>query len=208
MRIGYTDSYTETELPVTKVLVCAGAWTPEVFQRLFPQASVKIPVGSLAGHSLAVKTPGPVSDVHYSVYCTIGNYSTELYSRPSGIIYIAGVNSPGMPLPPLATGAKAVEGSQAELKKIASALIKSDGDLEVVRSGLCFRPVTNSGLPILGRVPDDKLGMSTRSGAEGGVFVAAGHGPWGISLSLGTGKAMSELILGKDTSADIDALNI
>lgn len=113
-----------------------------------------------------------------------------------------------MPLPPLATGAKAVEGSLDELKKIASALIKSEGDLGVVRTGLCFRPVTNSGIPILGKVADEKLGMSTRSGAEGGVFVAAGHGPWGISLSLGTGKVMSELMLGKDTSADIDALNI
>ena len=101
-----------------------------------------------------------------------------------------------------------MEGSQDELKKIASTLIKSEGDLEVVRSGLCFRPVTNSGLPILCRVPDDRLGVSTRSGAEGGVFVAAGHGPWGISLSLGTGKVMRELMLGKDTSADIDALNV
>lgn len=193
---------------MTKVLICAGAWTPKVFQTLFPEANLKIPIGSLAGHSLAVKTPGPVSDVHHSVYCTIGTYSTELYSRKNGVIYIAGVNSPGMPLPPLATGAKAVEGSLDELKKIASALIKSEGDLGVVRTGLCFRPVTNSGIPILGKVADEKLGMSTRSGAEGGVFVAAGHGPWGISLSLGTGKVMSELMLGKDTSADIDALNI
>lgn len=208
VRIGYTDSSSETELPATKILFCAGAWTPEVIQTLFPKASLELPIGSLAGHSLAVHTPEPIGDVHHSVYCTIGNYSAELYSRVNGVIYIAGVNSPGMPLPPLATGARAVEGSLEELKKIASALIKSDGDLEVVRTGLCFRPVTNSGMPILGRVPDDKLGMSTRSGAEGGVFVAAGHGPWGISLSLGTGKVMSELILGKDTSADIDALDI
>ena len=167
-----------------------------------------MPIGSFAGHSLAVKAPGPVGDVHHSVYCTIGNYSTELYSRTNGVIYIAGVNSPGMQLPPLATGAKAIEGSLNELKEIASTLIKSDGDLEVVREGLCFRPITKSGMPVIGRISDDKLGISTRSGADGGVFVAAGHGPWGISLSLGTGKVMSELMLAKDPSADIDALGI
>jgi glycine/D-amino acid oxidase-like deaminating enzyme len=35
--------------------------------------------------------------------------------------------------------------------------------------------------------------VGTRGTREGGVFIAAGHGPWGISLSLGTGKVMSEI---------------
>jgi glycine/D-amino acid oxidase-like deaminating enzyme len=36
----------------------------------------------------------------------------------------------------------------------------------------------------------------------------AEHGPWGVALSTGTGKALSELILeGQVFSADIDALS-
>jgi hypothetical protein len=58
--------------------------------------------------------------------------------------------------------------------------------LEVLREGFCFRPVSRSGEPIISRVPDEKLGggMTTRHGGEGGVFVSAGHGPWGRFLIL------------------------
>jgi len=40
------------------------------------------------------------------------------------------------------------------------------------------------------------------------VFLAAGHGPWGISNSLGTGKVMSEMIEGQETSVDIRGLGL
>lgn len=82
--------------------------------------------------------------------------------------------------------------------------------LEVLRASLCFRPVTASGRPIIGRVPDAKLGKgwATYEGAEGGVFVAAGHGAWGIAQSLGTGKVMSELLEGLETSANVKALGL
>ncbi|POR33684.1 Uncharacterized protein TPAR_06122, partial [Tolypocladium paradoxum] len=52
VRIGYTDSSAETELPATRLLLCAGAWTPQVFASLFRGATVAVPVGRLGGHSL------------------------------------------------------------------------------------------------------------------------------------------------------------
>jgi glycine/D-amino acid oxidase-like deaminating enzyme len=40
-----------------------------------------------------------------------------------------------------------------------------------------------------------------------GLFVAAGHGPWGISTGPGTARLVSELILGRIAQADLpDAL--
>lgn len=75
--------------------------------------------------------------------------------------------------------------------------------------GLCFRPVTNRGTPILGRIPDERLGsIGTRGGSEGGVWLAAGHGPWGISLSLGSGKIMAEMIQGRSTSVSVSGLGL
>jgi glycine/D-amino acid oxidase-like deaminating enzyme len=53
------------------------------------------------------------------------------------------------------------------------------------------------------RVPDSELGGLT---TRGGVFVSAGHGAWGISQSLGTGLVLAEMMEGKPTSANIDAL--
>jgi len=65
----------------------------------------------------------------------------------------------------------------------------------------CYRPVTTDTMPIMGEWERD-------------VFVAAGHGPWGITLAPGSGIVMAELILadlqGKKapkTSADISGLS-
>jgi glycine/D-amino acid oxidase-like deaminating enzyme len=128
-------------------------------------------------------------------------------------IYIAGLNSSSIPLPNLATDSKIDPMSIGNLKKTAKRLLgtKLDAeDLEIVREGLCFRPATKKGVPIIARIPDKKLGagMKTRGGIEGGIFLAAGHGPWGISNSLGTGKVMAEMMMGKKTSVDISGLGL
>lgn len=73
----------------------------------------------------------------------------------------------------------------------------------------CFRPVTSSGRPIVARIPDEKLGdVKTKEGAQGGVFIAAGHGAWGISHAPGTGLVLSQLMQGKPTSANVEALEL
>lgn len=113
VRIGYTDSSAETEIPCTRLLLSAGAWTPGVFTALFPESDLRIPVSSLAGHSLVVRTPGFLEgdgEVRcHSVYCDLGDLAPEVYARREGVIYIAGVNSSAIPLPDLATAAKPQE---------------------------------------------------------------------------------------------------
>jgi glycine oxidase len=49
----------------------------------------------------------------------------------------------------------------------------------------CARPLSADGLPLLGRAP----------GRED-VFVAAGHGPWGVSLGPGSARLVADLVLG------------
>jgi len=50
----------------------------------------------------------------------------------------------------------------------------------------CARPLSADGLPLLGRAPghDD-------------AFVAAGHGPWGISLGPASARMVADLVLGR-----------
>lgn len=89
-----------------------------------------------------------------------------------------------------------------QLKDVAATLCgvaDKQNDLEMLREGLvsatlhvfrdsiltlaqCFRPVTSSGRPIISRVPDQKIGIQTLGGSDGGVFVAAGHGAWGKAV--------------------------
>jgi glycine/D-amino acid oxidase-like deaminating enzyme len=136
-------------------------------------------------------------------------------SRLGGGIYVAGLNSASIPLPDLPTDAQVSPASIDQLISTARAIIgpvKGAAEPEVLMERLCFRPVSSlgTGLPILSRIPDALLGGTIKTGAgpEGGVFLAAGHGPWGISHSLGTGKVMAEMMQGRATSADINELSI
>lgn len=208
----------EHKIPCTRLLIAAGAWTPKVYASLFPESRIDIPITSLAGHSLVVKSPRWTKEHEekgcHAVFSTTNDgFSPEIFSRIGEEIYIAGLNDSRIPLPELATQAKIDPKCVDALEKVAERLLGRDGtdvsDLEIVRKGLCFRPVTRNGNPIVSRIPDEDLGgIETKGGGEGGVFVAAGHGPWGISMGLGTGKVMQEMIEGGELSADVSRLGI
>ncbi|KAF1933094.1 FAD dependent oxidoreductase [Didymella exigua CBS 183.55] len=208
------------DLPCTRLLITAGAWSPRVFATLFPAAKTRIPICALAGHSLLVRNPffdpqerEKEKDVCHAVFATdtLG-FAPELFARVGGELYLAGLNSTNIPLPDVATDAVASEKAIAQLKTCARAMLADSGagrEMEVLREGLCFRPVTPSGRPLVTRVPDERLGgVRTRGGGEGGVFIAAGHGAWGISQGPGTGLVLAELMEGRPTSANIDALRL
>lgn len=89
----------------------------------------------------------------------------------------------------------------------ASDEVANENDLDVVREGLCLRPVAERGVPFVSRVEDSCLG-GLKTAREGGLFVAAGHGPWGISLSLGTGNVVADLIRGVKPAVDISRLGL
>jgi glycine/D-amino acid oxidase-like deaminating enzyme len=216
--IAYTDSSHEMDIPCTRLIIAAGAWSPEIFQTLFPDAKTKLPISSLAGYSLVLRSPRWTTEHEkkgcHAVFTTDeAGYSPEIFSRMGGEIYVAGLNSSSIPLPALATESKIEENAIKQLQTTSKRLLGLPGDvgdLEIIKKGLCFRPVTDRGTPILGRIPDKALGsgISTRGGRDGGVFLAAGHGPWGISMSLGTGKIMAEMVMGLKTSADVGGLGL
>lgn len=78
--------------------------------------------------------------------------------------------------------------------------VSNEDHVSSVHKALCYRPVTSRGYPYICSLEQLQLPH---------VFVMAGHGPWGISLGPGSGKAISELVLyGKATSANIDYLGL
>ncbi|PQE33654.1 FAD dependent oxidoreductase superfamily protein [Rutstroemia sp. NJR-2017a WRK4] len=217
IRVLDTATQIESDIPCTKILIAAGAWSPSVFSTLFPQSKLELPITSLAGHSLVVRAPDywnaddEGKGCHAVFASNEDEFSPEIFSRKAGEIYVAGLNSSTIPLPKLATGSKIEDESIRKLEKVTKQMLKVevDKELDVVRKGLCFRPVTNKGVPILARIPDTDLGgVNTRGAEDGGVWLAAGHGPWGISQSLGTGKVMAEMMQGKPTSADVSRLGL
>lgn len=182
-----TQSSTDQIIPCTTILFATGAWTPRAFRDLFPSSRLKIPISHLAGSSLVLKSPRWTTTHEpggcHAIFTTdAGGFSPEVFSRLGGEIYIAGLNSSSLPLPEVATDAKVRESDVEKLQTVGKRLLgleSGEDDLEVLRSGLCFRPVTDRGTPILARIEDRRLGgLKTEGGGKGGVFVAAGHGPW------------------------------
>lgn len=216
IRIQNVKIHQYLDIPCTRILISAGAWSPQVYKTLFPSSKLKIPVSSLAGHSLVVNSPRwqkhhEESGCHAIFTTDEQGYSPEIFSRTGGEIYVAGMNSETIPLPKTAQDAEIDDEVLMTLRTTAKRLLglpKMD-DLVEVRKGLCFRPVTKRGTPFLSRLQDSKLGgVRSRGSSEGGVFIAAGHGPWGISLGLGTGKVMSEMMKGEKLSADVSGLKL
>ena len=54
------------------------------------------------------------------------------------------------------------------------------------RARRCARPLSVDGRPLVGRVP-----------GTAGLWVAAGHGPWGISIGPATGRLIADLVAGR-----------
>ncbi|OAA60556.1 FAD dependent oxidoreductase [Niveomyces insectorum RCEF 264] len=175
---------------------------------------------------------------------TLG-YAPEVFSRVNGTLYMAGLNSQELPLPEMPTDEVPAPAQLAELLATCKMVLgiaekkaeeeKAEEEtmdhsvetpsLEIIRKGLCHRPVTPWGRPIVVRLGDERLqrGTSsssstgggcnrnrirTRPGAGGGVFVASGHGPWGISMGPGTGMVLAELAQERPLSADISGLGL
>lgn len=228
----------EETISCKSLVIAAGAWSPHVFQTLFPESKTKLPISSLAGHSLllkssrwplpaylspkttntgssAVEDPRQVSQaptchaLFTTSLATSTPYSPELFSRfssPSsisadttrnsparqeGYIYIAGLNSPTYPLPSDPTRRTLDPSSISALHSTADHLMGANS-YEVVRESVCWRPVATAkrkgGAPVIGC-------LEKAMGEEGkGVWIAAGHGAWGISLSVGTGYCLAESI--------------
>lgn len=231
------------EVECKNVVLAAGAWTPRVFETVFPQSKFRVPIEPLAGHSLVVKSPrykipfvnpsgsdlslGRSEWLCYSIYCNptpYWSYSPEAFARLARNgeteIWIGGLNDSTLPLPDLATDVKAMIDPESvkNLRRTTVQMVgglaagsgnygKNQDDLETIREALCFRPVSQRGSPLIGKIPESNLGLGMKTN-DGGVWIASGHGPWGITLSLGTGKVISEMLMGEKTSADVGALRV
>ncbi|KAJ6191049.1 hypothetical protein N7519_001070 [Penicillium mononematosum] len=234
VKIVSLDSMKESIIPCTNLVLSMGPWTPQVLRDLFPSSQVSFDITPLAGYSLVFRSPRHTLEHEKNVYR--GNshavftthlpscgFSPEIFLREGGEIYIAGLNNPSMKLPRRAEDTSQLfdPSEMQRLKHVAVRLMgllpkgmkeatedtANTDDLEIIREGLCFRPAGNTGVPTIGRVGDSSLG-GVKANPRGGVFIAAGHGPWGISLCLGTGKVVSEMIKKQKLSVDVSGLAV
>jgi len=72
----------------------------------------------------------------------------------------------------------------ARLRDAGAAWVPELRDAPVVSTRACARPQSRDGRPLIGELAE-------------GLHVAAGHGPWGMSLGAGSGRLVADALLGR-----------
>ena len=111
-----------------------------------------------------------------------GVVSVEVFPRVNGnTLVTAFSDQAALPLDPAAVTPD--PGEVDRLRVICQRLSPAFAAEKIIARQACFRPVTQDGLPLIGKVV----------GSEG-AYVASGHIVWGILNAPATGEALAELI--------------
>jgi glycine/D-amino acid oxidase-like deaminating enzyme len=120
-----------------------------------------------------------------------GSLTVEVFPRADGSTHVTAFSGQQpLPLDPAAITAEPDE--IARLMAICERLSPAFRAERIIARQACFRPVTQDGLPLIGKV----------AGSEG-VYVATGHNVWGILNAPATGEALAELIAGHRPRVDL-----
>ena len=181
-------------LEADAVVIAMGPWSILACQWLPLPA-----VYGLKGHSLVFRF-APAADpraLFVEIETADGEVETpEVMPRTDGTTYVCGLSGEA-PLPVDPAEVKTESGMPEKLRAMTSVFAPDLGASELLASQACYRPVTEDGVPLIGRVP----------GVDG-AFVATGHSVWGMLNGPATGETMAELIVdGAATSVDITLFN-
>jgi glycine/D-amino acid oxidase-like deaminating enzyme len=146
------------------------------------------------GHSLVFKTGDtvPAEALFLEYREASGDILTpELFPRADGTTWVCAISAPG-PVPVNPSDVAPDEGAHARLEAMCQNISPVLAAAPITARHVCFRPLTEDGLPLIGAVP----------GANG-AYVATGHSVWGMLNAPATGEAMTELIL-DGTARQID----
>ena len=156
-------------------------------------------VFGLKGHSLVFDTGSTVpAEALFLEYreATGDTLSPELFPRSDGTTYVCAISSQS-PLPADPSRVVPDEGAIERLEIMSDRLSPALDGAKILARQACFRPVTQDGLPLIGRI----VGLN-------GAFVATGHSVWGILNAPATGEAMADLIVhGASRNVDLSAFD-
>jgi glycine/D-amino acid oxidase-like deaminating enzyme len=167
-------------LDADAVVLAMGPWTSRAIHGLRLPA-----VHGLKGYSVTLAAPDVPAHALFVDYRLANGRALEpeIVPRPDGDVYVCGMADPA----PLPDSPEAVEVNDAACAVLAGAAGRVSTALAaatITRRQACYRPVTDDGLPLIGRVR-----------AVAGAYMATGHGPWGMLNAPATGQALAELIV-------------
>jgi glycine/D-amino acid oxidase-like deaminating enzyme len=151
------------------------------------------PVFALLGHSLRVELEEPLPPRVLFARLDPARHGVgelEIYPRADGNVVVAGLSRPARP-PAEPTAVGPDPGAAERLIAVARAVLPALARARRVEPRACLRPVSADGTPLLGPLP-----------GRPGLWLATGHGPWGILEAPATGELLADLVLGTTPRLD------
>lgn len=230
-----TPSPTSEIIPCSALVIAGGPWSANIFNNMFPQATVKLRMNTTwsAGNHVRVHNPHPEIPNEYanSIQIFFNNVlpdsnTMDITSFSDGSLYLGGWGAVPELLPEYADNVKPQEAEIDSLLNMARHYLSLEPNetMEAFDIGRCYRPLAVPNRPIITKVkwsllgyamdspkkasiyPVDRLGP--RPAVLGGLYINTGHNSDGVTLGPGSGKVMSELLLGQNPSVSVSALDI
>ena len=162
--------------------VCAmGSYAPRILNPI----GIRLPVYPVKGYSVTL----PVTDDAFAPQSTIMDETHKVAItrlgdriRVAGTAEIAGYSGR---LGPHATDT---------VRHVVSDLFPKGGDIDRAEGWTGLRPMTPDGTPVLGATQFPNL------------FLNTGHGTLGWTMACGSGRAVADVVLGKEPEIDFDGL--
>ena len=118
--------------------------------------------------------------------------TVEVFPRADGTTHVTAFSGQ-RPLPMNPADVKPDPDDIARLQALCERLSPAFRPERIMARQSCFRPVTQDGLPLIGKLPESE-----------GAYIATGHSVWGILNAPATGEALAELIdLGVAATTDL-----
>lgn len=172
-----------------KVLVAAGPWSPEVIDPNGTWRPIRPLWGSVVEIELA-NAPGHVLEqagISASIGAAAGEHGPR--NHDFSLVSVPGVSVVGSTF--LDEEPDPREWREPILR-FAARFVPAILDAPIRGVRACPRPLSADGLPLIGSVPD-----------RPGLYICAGHGPWGISTGPGSARLVADLMLGRDPAIPV-----
>jgi glycine/D-amino acid oxidase-like deaminating enzyme len=171
------------------VVVAAGPWSAEVVSGALGAASSWPPIQRSWGVVASVGLERPprhvLEEIDIDIEPDDGGDGSAARDAGFGFSLVtadgsSALGSTFLPEPP--EPSSVVE----RLRDRGARYVPTIADAPVVGTRTCARPVSPDGRPLIGPIPGVR-----------NAFVAAGHGPWGISTGPGSARLVADLVLGR-----------
>jgi glycine/D-amino acid oxidase-like deaminating enzyme len=185
---GWRSRIAGTTLEADAVVLALGPWTS------LARSWVELPpVFALLGHSLRLELAEPLPPRVLFARLDPARHGVgelEIYPRADGSVVVAGLSRPARP-PDEPTAVAPDQGAAERLLAAARAVLPALARARRVEPRACLRPMSADGTPLLGPLP-----------GRPGLWLATGHGPWGILEAPATGELLADLVLGAPPRID------